>query len=98
MAAFEERLQRLEQLGEELRRGTLPIDQAMARFEEGIALARALARDLAKIERRIEVLVNEPERDGAAPDLQLFPDADARAGDPAGGPAGDPWGEPQPEA
>lgn len=66
----------------------------MARFEEGIALARALERDLAKIERRIEVLVNEPERGGAAPDLQLFPDADARAGDPAG----DPWGEPQPEA
>ena len=83
MATFEERLQRLEQIGDELRRGNLPIDQAMARFEEGIALARTLERDLAKIERRIEILVNEPEPTGAAPALQLFPDVDAEAVDPA---------------
>ena len=86
MATFEERLQRLEQLGEELRRGTLPIDQAMARFEEGIALARTLERDLAKIDRRIEVLINEPERDGAAPAFQLFPDVDPGTGAPASEP------------
>ena len=65
MATFEERLQRLEQLGDELRRGNLPIDQAMARFEEGITLAQALERDLSKIERRIEILVNQPEQSGA---------------------------------
>ena len=77
MATFEERLQRLEQLGDELRQGNLPIDQAMARFEEGITLARALERDLSKIERRIEILVNEPERSGAAPALEPFPVVDA---------------------
>lgn len=97
MGTFEERLQRLEQLGEELRRGTLPIDQAMARFEEGIALARTLERDLAKIDRRIEVLINEPERDGAAPAFQLFPDVDPGAGE-AGAGTGGPAGEPRPEA
>ena len=82
MATFEERLQRLEQVGDELRQGNLPIDQAMARFEEGITLARALERDLSKIERRIEILVNEPERSGAAPALELFPGEDAAEPDP----------------
>lgn len=77
MATFEERLQRLERLGEELRRGNLPIADAMARFEEGVELARTLERDLAKIERRIEILVNEPEPTGAAPALETFPDAEA---------------------
>ena len=82
MATFEERLQRLEQLGDELRRGNLPIDQAMARFEEGITLAQALERDLSKIERRIEILVNEPEWSGAAPALEPFPGVDAAEPDP----------------
>ena len=77
MVTFEERLQRLEQLGDELRQGNLPIDQAMARFEEGITLARALERDLSKIERRIEILVNQPEQSGAAPALEPFPGEDA---------------------
>ena len=81
MATFEERLQRLEQLGDELRQGNLPIDQAMARFEEGITLAQALERDLSKIERRIEILVNEPERSGA-PALEPFPGVDAAEPDP----------------
>ena len=82
MATFEERLQRLERLGEELRRGDLPIAEAMARFEEGIALARTLERDLAKIERRIEILVDEPEPTGAAPALEPFPDGAAAAEPP----------------
>jgi exodeoxyribonuclease VII small subunit len=82
MATFEERLQRLEQLGDELRQGNLPIDQAMARFEEGITLARALERDLSKIERRVEILVNEPEQSGAAPSLELFPATEAEEPDP----------------
>ena len=82
MATFEERLQRLEQLGDELRQGNLPIDQAMARFEEGITLAQALERDLSKIERRIEILVNQPEWSGAAPALEPFPGVDAAEPDP----------------
>jgi exodeoxyribonuclease VII small subunit len=83
MATFEERLQRLEQLGDELRQGNLPIDQAMGRFEEGIKLARTLERDLAKIERRIEILVNEPDKNDAAPSLELFPGLEAEDSSPS---------------
>ena len=82
MATFEERLQRLERLGDDLRQGNLPIDQAMARFEEGVELARTLERDLSKIERRIEILVNQPEHRGAAPALQRFPGMEEEASNP----------------
>jgi len=58
---FEERLERLEALGEKIRRSDIPLDDALAAFEEGIKLARALEKDLSKIESRIEILMNGPE-------------------------------------
>ena len=74
MATFEERLLRLEQIGESLRHGNQPIDQAMELFEEGVKLANTLERELAKIDRRIEVVVSEPDRAASAPVLEPFAD------------------------
>ena len=58
---FEERLERLEELGDEIRRNDIPLDDAIKAFEEGIGLARVLERDLEKIESRIEILMNGTE-------------------------------------
>jgi len=73
MKNFEERLSRLETLGEKIRKTDIPLDEALSAFEEGIRLARALENDLEKIENRIEILMNSadapPEE---APDLELF--------------------------
>jgi exodeoxyribonuclease VII small subunit len=73
MKNFEERLGRLEALGEKIRKPDIPLDEALGAFEEGIKLARALEKDLAKVESRIEVLMNDP---GApadeSPELELF--------------------------
>lgn len=55
---FEERLERLEELGDEIRKNDVPLDDAIKAFEEGIKLARALEKDLEKIEGRIEILMN----------------------------------------
>ena len=55
---FEERLERLEELGDEIRRNDISLDDAIKAFEEGIKLARALEKDLEKIESRIETLMN----------------------------------------
>ncbi|MDE0445221.1 MAG: exodeoxyribonuclease VII small subunit [Spirochaetaceae bacterium] len=74
MATFEERLLRLEQIGETLRHGNQPIDQAMELFEEGVQLARTLERELAKIDRRIEIVVSEPDHADSAPVLAPFAD------------------------
>jgi len=56
--SFEERLDRLEELGEEIRKNDSSLDEAIKAFEEGVKLARALEKDLDKIESRIEILMN----------------------------------------
>jgi exodeoxyribonuclease VII small subunit len=61
MKNFEERLERLETLGEKIRKPDLPLDDALKAFEEGIKLARSLEKDLEKIESRIEILMNGTE-------------------------------------
>ena len=73
MKNFEERLGRLEKLGEQIRKSDIPLDEALAAFEEGIRLARALENDLEKIENRIEILMNSTEAPAdESPDLELF--------------------------
>ena len=77
MKSFEERLARLEQLSEKLKAGNIPLEEAVSVFEEGIRLARELQKELARIERKVEILLNEPARkeSGAVePELGLFPE------------------------
>jgi exodeoxyribonuclease VII small subunit len=75
--SFEERLERLEVLGETIRKTGIPLDEAIKAFEEGIKLARTLELDLEKIENRIEILTNNAEAlADESPELELFtPDA-----------------------
>ena len=73
MKNFEERLERLEVLGERIRKPELPLEEALKAFEEGIKLARSLEKDLEKVESRIETLMNGPEAKGdEKPELGLF--------------------------
>jgi len=73
MKNFEERLLRLETLGEQIRKTDIPLDEALKAFEEGIKLAQSLESDLEKIENRIEVLMNSAEAPaGESPELELF--------------------------
>ena len=74
MKSFDDRLKRLEELSETLKAGDLPLEKAIANFEEAITLARRLEKELTKVERRIEILVNEPEKEKTPPALELFPD------------------------
>ena len=73
MKNFEERLERLEVLGEQIRKADIPLDEAIKAFEEGIKLARTLEDDLEKIESRIEILMNSADASGdESPELELF--------------------------
>ena len=77
--SFEERLERLEELGDEIRKSDIPLDDAIKACEEGIKLARTLEKDLEKIESRIEILMSGTEADagadtGESPELGLFDD------------------------
>ncbi len=76
MKSFEERLEQLEEIASRMRSGELPLDDAVKEFEAGINLARGLEKDLAKIEKRVEILVNKPGSEGEKPVLELFPELD----------------------
>jgi exodeoxyribonuclease VII small subunit len=72
---FEERLERLEELGDEIRKNDIPLDDAIKAFEEGVKLARALEKDLEKIESRVELLMSGTEADAdVKPEMGLFDD------------------------
>lgn len=56
---FETSLERLESIVAELESGELDLEASLVRFEEGVALSRRCADQLAEARRRIEVLVEE---------------------------------------
>jgi exodeoxyribonuclease VII small subunit len=58
MKNFEERLARLEQLTQLVKAPQTPLAEAVAGFEEGFKLAQTLEKDLEKLEKRVEVLLN----------------------------------------
>lgn len=78
---FEERLQELEMLAERLKDGEVPLAEAVKLFERGMELARSLGTDLAKIERRIEIMINDPELNDGVPDLQPFSETECEQQD-----------------
>jgi exodeoxyribonuclease VII small subunit len=73
MKNFEERLEKLETLGEKIRKTDVPLDEALQAFEEGIKIARTLEKDLEKVESRIEILLNDTDAPkDENPELELF--------------------------
>jgi len=58
---FEASLTELEAIVDRLEEGDLPLEEALAAFEAGVALTRSCAEQLAAAERKVEVLM----RDGA---------------------------------
>jgi exodeoxyribonuclease VII small subunit len=54
---IDEVLSRLEHVVEQLEAGDLPLEQALARFEEGVALARRGGAMLDALEERVELLL-----------------------------------------
>jgi exodeoxyribonuclease VII small subunit len=56
---FEDSLARLEQIVAALESGTLPLEESLKVFEEGVTLARHCGRYLEDAERRIEMLAKD---------------------------------------
>jgi exodeoxyribonuclease VII small subunit len=77
MPGFEDRLKRLEQLAESIQEAELPLEEAVRTFEEGMKLSRTLERELSRIERRVEILINNPAETGEKPALDLFPELES---------------------
>lgn len=60
---FEESLKALEKLVEELEGGDLDLDEALKRFEKGVALSKQLHASLEEAGRKVEKLMVGPDGD-----------------------------------
>lgn len=72
MKNFEQRLERLEQLGTEIKKTDIKLEDALKLFEEGISLAKGMEKELDKIEGKIQQLINRPTEIDEKPELDLF--------------------------
>ena len=74
--SFEDRLTRLEEINDNMKDGGIPIEKAMKLFEEGIKLASSLEKEIGKMERKVEILINKSDTPEEEPKLELFTDVD----------------------
>ena len=59
MPKFEDCLARLEQIVNELEKGELPLEKALALFEEGVQLSNSCRKELDAAEGKIELLMRQ---------------------------------------
>ena len=74
-APFEDVMERLQAVVEQLEAGDLPLEESLAMFEEGVRLSRAGAKRLDEAERRVEELL------AAGDELQTSPLDESEAGE-----------------
>lgn len=59
MPKFEECLQRLEEVVNQLERGEVPLEQALKLFEEGVQLSSSCRKELEEAEGKVEILLKQ---------------------------------------
>ena len=59
MPKFEDSLQRLEKIVNELEKGDLPLEKALTLFEEGIQLSNSCRKELEAAEGKVEILLKQ---------------------------------------
>ena len=59
MPKFEDCLTRLEKIVDELEKGDLPLEKALALFEEGMALSTSCRQELEAAEGKVEILLKQ---------------------------------------
>ena len=64
---FEQSLAELESVVERLEHGELPLEEALAQFERGIALARSCQDALKQAEQKVEILLARSTQAEAVP-------------------------------
>jgi exodeoxyribonuclease VII small subunit len=59
LAKFEECLQRLEKIVQELEKGDAPLEQSLTLFEEGMKLSLTCRKELEQAEGKVEILLKQ---------------------------------------
>ena len=79
---FEQSLQRLEAIVEELQTAELPLETRLKRFEEGVALVRECKKALDGATKKVEVLIKSS---GGKVEARLFDEVRQRLRETGGG-------------
>jgi exodeoxyribonuclease VII small subunit len=56
---FEETLERLERIVQELEKGDVPLEKSLTLFEEGVKLSNACRQELEQAEGKVEILLKQ---------------------------------------
>ena len=56
---FEESIEKLEKIANELEKGELNLDESVSKFEEGMKLSKECTKILEEAEKKISILVND---------------------------------------
>ena len=80
---FEQAIEELENLVDDMEQGEMPLDKMISCFERGTALTKVCRQKLSKLEKKIEVLIKD---NGAEGEWEDFDDSSERK-DAATGPA-----------
>ena len=59
MAKFEECLERLEKIVQELEKGEIPLEKSLTLFEEGMQLSATCRKQLEDAEGKVEILLKQ---------------------------------------
>ncbi len=73
--SFEESMNQLEKIVEELEAGNLPLDKALKRFEEGVKLSHSCFEKLDETEKKITRLMQQ--QDGSARETPFMAESDS---------------------
>jgi len=78
LAKFEECLQRLEKIVQELEKGDVPLEKSLTLFEEGMQLSATCRTELEQAEGKVEILLKKNGRLQAEPFEPLTEKAQSR--------------------
>lgn len=59
MAKFEDCIQRLERIVQELEKGDVPLEKSLTLFEEGMQLSTTCRKELEEAEGKVEILLKQ---------------------------------------
>lgn len=72
MASFEQNLEKLEKIVSKMEAGDLPLDVALAEFEQGVKLARSCQQTLDAAEQKVEILLKQNSDNPALDEVGVF--------------------------
>lgn len=71
--SYDKDIARMEEITNRLQDTSIPLEESIALFEEGVKIARKVEKELSEIERKIELLVTPPEDSTESPKMETFP-------------------------